>query len=76
MKIIIIDTGVDISHPILKGMSIEGECIEFKNNKLYSNKKIEDEIGHGTAINGIIAKHNKNVELYNIKIITEKEQFI
>lgn len=76
LKIIIIDTGVDVNHPTLDGIRIHGDEIVFSDNGLYINQNINDEIGHGTAINGIISSHNKNVELYNIKIISKENTSI
>jgi len=65
-KIAVIDTGVDIGNKYLKYKHIDGVCIRRldKEGAAYSIVRysddhlcIQDSIGHGTAICGIIASH-------------------
>lgn len=78
-RIVIVDTGIDLSCPIfenakhrIKGISISRNedmsfCIETTTrNRLCIN----DEVGHGTAIAGIILNHNPDAELFIVKIFT------
>lgn len=72
IKIAILDSGIDKNHEDLKDI-IKGEF-----NAIYPGKPIIDELGHGTAVAGIIAAQNNNigivgvspnVELYSVKIL-------
>ena len=76
-KIAVIDTGVDIGNQYLKYKHIDGVCIQRseKDESAYSVVRysddpmcIQDSIGHGTAVCGIIAAHNPNVEIFMVKL--------
>lgn len=62
--VVIIDSGIDINHPELKGFSIEGYV--YKNHTIVKSEK--DEIGHGTAIAKLITKYGINVRIIGIRI--------
>lgn len=56
IKIAVVDTGVDLDHPDLKGRLIDGF------NALDHNSPPEDDNGHGTHVAGIIASDTNNGE--------------
>lgn len=72
VKIAVIDSGIDKSHPDIKGI------VTKEYNAINPNEVIVDDTGHGTAVAGIIgAKNNEigirgvvdsgNLEIYSIK---------
>lgn len=72
IKIAIIDSGIDNKHKALKG-KIKGEF-----NAINPSMPAIDELGHGTAVAGVIAAEDKdlglmgvspNVELYSVKVL-------
>lgn len=64
IKIAIIDSGVDDSHPFLLGKEIKG--ITITNDGVYTGAK--DTFGHGTAIYTIISTSEYISDIINIKI--------
>jgi thermitase len=54
IKIAVVDTGVDLDHPDLKGRLIDGF------NALDHNSPPDDDNGHGTHVAGIIASDTNN----------------
>jgi len=76
VKIAILDSGIDLNHPDLKGANII-KTINF----IDPNKPAFDETGHGTFIAGIIAAQNNNfgivgiapdAEIFILKILNKK----
>lgn len=76
-KIVIIDTGIDINNKYIKFKKIDGVLIKKSTNDnedytiihYYDNPScIQDTIGHGTAVGGIISQHNSDSELFVIKL--------
>ncbi|KAA0560774.1 S8 family serine peptidase [Bacillus sp. CH30_1T] len=74
IKVAILDTGIDISHPDLKGKVVK----EY--NTISPGNPSIDESGHGTAVAGIIAAIDNNigtkginpqVNLYSVKVVDE-----
>ncbi|MFF2793327.1 S8 family peptidase [Lysinibacillus xylanilyticus] len=72
IKIAIIDSGVDNTHKALKG-KIKGEF-----NAINPREQAIDELGHGTAVAGVIAAEDNDlelmgvspdVELYSVKVL-------
>lgn len=59
--IALIDSGVDTSHPDLKGKLVDGW--DFISNQKNEN----DNIGHGTHVAGIIAKNSKSALIMPLK---------
>ena len=70
MKIAIIDSGVELNHPRLKGASISGISI-LKDKSLGWVVQVneQDTLGHGTACAYIIHKHIPEAKLIGIKIL-------
>ena len=65
VRILIIDSGVDISHPCFHYENIQGI------NILDGSDNIEDQIGHGTAVASILAGDHAEHEIYAIKMFTD-----
>jgi subtilisin len=72
IKVGVIDTGIDLSHPDLK------DNIKGGYNAIYPGKSPNDDNGHGTHVAGIIAALNNsigvvgvgpNIDLYAIKVL-------
>lgn len=70
MKIIIIDSGVNINHPKLKDKNILGYTLQTGDN-FNIIPDCTDELGHGTAICGIISSNDPNHEICMIKAFDE-----
>lgn len=77
LNIVIIDTGIDINSPILSRYRGELCGIKVIKDKKDSYKVIttmqdplciNDDVGHGTAITGIILSHNTDVSLFFVKL--------
>lgn len=71
IKIAILDSGIDKNHEDLKNQ------VKDEVNMIHPNEPIIDELGHGTAVAGIIAANNNSiglgvsphVELYSVKVL-------
>lgn len=68
VTVVVIDTGADITHALLKDANITGFYITKRNEKYEILKDIHDEIGHGTAICGILHKMNSKLNIIMLKI--------
>lgn len=64
VKVLVIDSGVDLRHPSFVGVNIKTYDFIDTNLKLSEGN---DTYGHGTAIASIIAK-KKNVEIVSVKL--------
>ena len=64
IKIIIIDSGVNVSHPNFENDRISGFL--WEKGEIYNN--IDDNFGHGTAVYGIIRSVKHFAEIINIKL--------
>lgn len=62
VKIVILDSGIRLSHPDLLTDKISGY------NIMDDSTDIEDYLGHGTAIAGIIKKHVPQADIFFIKL--------
>jgi subtilisin family serine protease len=74
VKIVVIDSGIDSSHPDLNGK------IKQSYSVLTNRDVTNDEMGHGTSIAGIITANydehgivgvSQNVELFDVKVLDE-----
>lgn len=72
VTVVIIDSGVDMNHPKLKSLSIRG-C-SFIDEEL--NYNIDDKLGHGTAVTGIIASYVNTVDFYEVKIFNTEHDHV
>ena len=72
---VIIDSGVDSSHPKLQTKKLEGMSFFIENGAVRSIEgDFNDKIGHGTAIFGIISSNSsKDTSIYNISIFNDSE---
>ncbi len=71
VKVAIIDSGIDISHPSI-GMIAGGVNILInKDGHFIYSSEVTDCIGHGTACAGIIRKKAPDAALYSVRIFNE-----
>lgn len=75
VKVAILDSGINKDHEDLKGLVVK----EY--NAISPNAPVIDELGHGTAIAGIIGAQNNdvgiigispNVQIYSVKVLDER----
>jgi len=79
-RIVIVDTGVDLFNPYFKNIkNLKGIAIQKKDDLNFQITKqdenelcIHDDVGHGSAVAGIIFSHNSNVELFIVKMFSQK----
>lgn len=75
--IVVIDTGVEINHPVIDKNRIQSTFSVVKDHETNSYKMINDSsdnIGHGTAVLGILIKEcDNNVRFTVIKIFNNDE---
>ncbi len=76
INVTIIDSGVDLNHPTLARHEFKGISISLENGEIKINNDISDEVGHGTAVAGIICNSNINVNIYVIKIFVTAEMTV
>lgn len=71
-RIAIIDSGINPFHPHVNGV-VGGVSFAVDENKnIIQDSDVTDEIGHGTAIAGIIRARSPVAELYAVKIFSKK----
>ncbi|MFP4498519.1 MAG: S8 family serine peptidase [Vulcanimicrobiota bacterium] len=70
IKIAVIDSGVDVTHPVL------GNCVKKSVKLLRKNEEIKvvksdftDSFGHGTACAGVIHEIAPDAEIYSVKVL-------
>ena len=66
--IVIVDSGVNLEHPAFNKNMINGIALSFVQGEIQENKNIQDVIGHGTAVYGIISKNAPFASIYNMKV--------
>ena len=71
MKVVVIDTGVDTSHPMLKQYK-DNITIISNIGKMTLNRK--DSIGHGTAIIYSLLKNMEDLEIISLNIFDKSEE--
>lgn len=74
-KVAVIDTGIDIGNKYLPLKHFHGICIQKQSNHSYcvtysdeDQTCIQDHIGHGTAVCGIILSHNSDADIFMVKL--------
>jgi len=67
IQVAVIDSGVDITHPIFDSVVISKGW-----NTLEDNTNMYDDVGHGTHVAGIIASDAPGVEIIPYKIVNAK----
>lgn len=76
VQVAVIDSGIDASHPALKGKVIR-TCVVEKNTEGVIEcletpvEESVDHFGHGTAVAGIITDIAPDVEIINIKVLNQ-----
>lgn len=77
IRIVVIDSGINLSHPIIQNMNISDKsiAIHIDSNEIILSKNINDEFGHGTAVCGILAKLVPKAELIILKIFDEESLY-
>lgn len=73
MKIIIIDSGIDKEHSLLKGYNIKQLKYKKSTNSSFVEENEKDEIGHGTAVGYIVGKRCPKAEILMIKAYGKDE---
>lgn len=70
VKVAIIDSGVDASHPALNG-PVDGyvEVMAGSDGISYESQPHEDSCGHGTACAGIVRSLAPECEIYSVKVL-------
>lgn len=71
--IVIIDSGVNLKHPLLKDREIYGFAVSVKNGNLQVEDDYQDYYGHGTAIYSIISKAVPDAKILNIKVLNQDD---
>ncbi len=70
VSVAIVDSGIDESHPELKGKVVESVEARFDNRRIvFDPSEAGDSAGHGTACAGIIAKIAPDTEFYSVKVL-------
>ena len=70
VRVAMLDTGVDESHPELSGkIAASYELVRTESGFACVREEGTDEIGHGTACAGIIKRIAPEVELHSVKVI-------
>lgn len=75
-KIVIIDSGVNVYHPLIVNQKIKGMAfIKNESDDIIISSNIIDNIGHGTAIYNIIKSHMLDSDIYVINIYQNNDFF-
>ncbi|MFZ2647287.1 MAG: DUF1611 domain-containing protein [Lactococcus chungangensis] len=69
--VVLIDSGVKISHTALKTYKKEGISVQKFNDEYIINDDFNDSYGHGTAIYYTLKKENPNIRIFVIKLFQE-----
>jgi subtilisin len=70
VSVAIIDSGIDTSHPDLKGKVIESVEARLDDKRVvFDPTDAGDSAGHGTACAGIISSIAPDAELYSVKVL-------
>ncbi len=69
VKVAVIDSGIDASHPAIHGIAGYVSFHESSEGIVYDTEPHEDSCGHGTACAGIIRSIAPECELYSVKVL-------
>lgn len=70
VRVAIVDSGIDSTHPELKGRVIGAVEARLENHRVLFDPSVSgDSAGHGTACAGIIAKIAPDCKLFSIKVL-------
>jgi subtilisin family serine protease len=70
VSVAIIDSGIDVTHPDLRGKVVESVEARIDNKRIvFDPSDAGDSAGHGTACAGIIARIAPEAEFYSIKVL-------
>jgi subtilisin family serine protease len=71
VSIAILDTGIDLSHPMLVGKIAEGDCWDF----VSESANVGDEVGHGTHTTSLLLKTAPRARIFCARVWrTRKEE--
>ena len=73
LRIVIIDSGVEGNHPVFNDFCFSDKSGMVKDGEFFNSCYDTDELGHGTAIAGIIHKQIPKAELIVVKIFVSNE---
>lgn len=71
IRVAILDSGIDVSHPVFKDYNIEEYVLGDGEWKL-TQELIKPVQGHGTGVASIIAKNSRDIEIVSFRIFNEK----
>lgn len=71
--IVILDSGVNLEHPLLSGKDILGLGIRTRENMFQIETDFQDIYGHGTAMYSIISQEAPTARILNIKIVDQND---
>lgn len=71
--IVIIDSGVNLGHPLMQGRVIDGFAVNMENGVIQIDEDYQDYYGHGTAIYSIISKAAPDAKILNIKATNQDD---
>ena len=71
--IVIVDSGVNLNHPMMQNKEIFGFSINVEKGAIQVDENFQDHYGHGTAIYGIISKSCPEAKIINIKIVDQND---
>jgi len=70
VSVAIIDSGIDVEHPDLKGKVVESVEARSEERKIvFEKSEAGDSTGHGTACASIISRIAPDTEFYSIKVL-------
>lgn len=72
VKVAILDSGLDLKHPMMKAVKkqIKG-CATFVNGKYENWKDTSDPFGHGTPVTWIVHDTAPEAELYFVRVLSD-----